>query len=332
MKYLYLTLYWVGLLQHKLFENTNKYSYLAFRKLYGLTNGGVNERYSKKISKQKGKYNFPSTTTGITGELDNQRLEQIISKIKEQGYFVFPEKLPEPICDEIIKYSLETPAKIIGENVPQSLVKYDAANPVATMYKFNEEDLLKNEALQDILFDVNFIRMAQAYLDCKPLNNSLIMWWSSLFKKSASSKAAQLYHFDMDHPKFIKFFVYLTDVDPNSGPHCFVSGSHKEKPVPLTQDRRFSDKEVLENYSPSQVIEICGPKGTIAAVDTSGIHKGKPPVSKDRLIIQLEFTNSFFGQKINKPKMPLPLNNKFQEAYNNYKEVYMRFQNEVNRQ
>ena len=330
MKYVYLAVFWVGVLEYKLFKNTNKYSYLAFRKLYGLTKGKINERYSQKISKQRGKYKFPSTTIGITGELNNQRLEQIILKIKEQGYFIFPEKLSEPICNEILKYSLEIPAKTIGENVPQSLLKYDQDNPVAAMYKFNEEDLLKNENLQNILYDVNFIRIAQTYLDSKPLNNSLIMWWSSLFKKLPNSKAAQLYHFDMDHPKFIKFFVYLTDVNTDSGPHCFVSGSHKNKPESLTQDRRFSDKEVFENYNSSQVIEICGQKGTMAAVDTSGIHKGKCPINKHRLIIQLEFTNSFFGQKINRPK--IPLNNKFQEVYNNYKEVYWRFQKRINKQ
>jgi hypothetical protein len=326
MKYLYLPIFWIGLLQNKLFKSTNKYSYLAFRQLYGLTNGRLNERYSQKISRQKGKYDFPAITNGIIGELDHKRLEQITLKIKEQGYFIFQDKLPEETCDEILKYSLEISASTIDGDKPQSLLKYDAVNPVATMYKFNEEDLLKNENLQEILFDVNFTRIAQAYLDCKPLNNSLIMWWSSLFKKSASSKAAQLYHFDMDHLKFIKFFIYLTDVDTNSGPHCFISSSHKNKPKHLRQDRRFSDKEIHENYNSSQVIEICGQQGTIAAVDTSGIHKGKLPINKDRLIVQLEFTNSFFGQKTAKPKLPLPLKSRFQAIYDNYKEVYQRFQ------
>ncbi len=328
MKYLYFSFYFIGLLQYRLFNSTNKYSYLAFRRLYGLTKGGINERYSRRISKRKGKYNFPPVTTGITGELDNQRLEDIISKIKDQGYFIFQEKLPGSICDEIRKYSLETPAKAIDKNASQSLslVQYEASDPIAPMYKYNEGDLLKNDRLLEILFDVNFIRLAQSYLDCKPLNNSLLMWWSSLYKKSASSKAAQLYHFDMDHPKFIKFFVYLTDVDHDSGPHSFIKGSHKDKPKTLTGDRRFSDEEVLEHYDPSQVVEICGTKGTIAAVDTSGIHKGKLPVNRDRLIVQIEFTNSFFGQKTNRPKASFSLNNELQKVYNSYKEVYSRFQ------
>lgn len=64
--------------------------------------------------------------------------------------------------------------------------------------------------------------------------------------------------------------------------------------------------------------KIIGVKGTIAAVDTSGLHKGKLPVSKDRLIVQIEFTNSFFGQKVNDlyvPNLPVEPDSQYQDAY-----------------
>ena len=45
--------------------------------------------------------------------------------------------------------------------------------------------------------------------------------------KKADSEAAQMFHFDLDRIKWLKFFIYLTDVKINSGPHVYVSGTHK---------------------------------------------------------------------------------------------------------
>ena len=39
-----------------------------------------------------------------------------------------------------------------------------------------------------------------------------------------------------------------------------------------------------------------GKKGTILAVDTRGFHKGKDLTDSNRLLLQIEFSNSMFGQ------------------------------------
>lgn len=324
MKLFHQITFWIGLLQYKLFDRTNKYSYHSFRKLHGITNGKINESLSQKISRQRGKYDFPSVTTGITGELTENRLNNIVSEIEKNGFYIFQTKLDAEICKEIEKFSLQLDAKTIGDDSSINYSKYDRAKTIASIYKYDSKDILKQEYIQSIFFDLNFIRIAQSYLGCKPLSNSILMWWSALYSKAASSKAAQLYHFDMDHPKFIKFFVYLTDVDTNSGPHCFIRGTHKDKPINLREDRRFSETEIKNTFDENDIIEITGKKGTIVAVDTSGIHKGKLPVNNDRLIVQLEYTNSFFGQKIHRLKIPTLSNDSFKQVMLKYKEVFDR--------
>lgn len=324
MKSLHLVLFWIGLLQYKLFGKTNKYSYFSFRKLHGMTNGAINKSLSQKISKRKGKYSFPSVTTGITGALSEEKLNSIVSEVEKNGFYIFPTKLDSEICDEIKNFSLGLNAKTIGEQSEVNYSKYDRAKTVASMYKYESEDILKQENIQSIFYDLNFIRIAQSYLGCKPLNNSILMWWSALYNQSASSKAAQLYHFDMDHPKFIKFFIYLTDVDTNSGPHCFIRGTNRNKPLNLREDRRFSETEIKSSFDEKDIVEIIGNKGTIVAVDTSGIHKGKLPISQDRLIVQLEYTNSFFGQKKHAFKAPAIANDALKEIVLKYQEVFDR--------
>ena len=324
MKIIYLILYWIGRLEFEWFGSTNKYSYLAFRQLHGLTNGGINESYSRQISGKKGKYEFPEITKGILGAMDSSDINEIVSWVRRNGYLVFDRKLPEEICDRMLAKINDMPSNPIVEGGKLPKTTYDSAYPKAPIYRFDEEDILANNDILGIFYDLNFIRIAQEYLGCKPLNNSIIMWWSSLLNKAASSRAAQLYHFDMDHPKFIKFFIYLTDVDTNSGPHCYVQGTHRSKHSNLIKDRRYSDEEILDSFESSDIIEVLGSKGTVVAVDTSGIHKGKLPTQKDRLIIQVEYTNSFFGQKVMNPDVAeLP---KFEdpEIRKMYKEVLRR--------
>ena len=125
------------------------------------------------------------------------------------------------------------------------------------------------------------------------------MWWSAAFSRKASSEAAQLYHFDMDRFKFIKFFFYLTDVDSSNGPHCYIRGSHKWLPDRLWKDGRIQDAEIFENFHKQDIVEITGKKGTIIAVDTRGLHKGKVLEKGERLIFQVEYANSLFGAEYN---------------------------------
>jgi hypothetical protein len=68
----------------------------------------------------------------------------------------------------------------------------------------------------------------------------------------------------------------------------------------LRDARRFEDAEVEACYPPEAINSICGPKGSIFAVDTMGLHKGLPVISGHRLAFQIEFTISRFGQ--NYPK------------------------------
>ena len=99
----------------------------------------------------------------------------------------------------------------------------------------------------------------------------------------------------MDRLKFLKFFVYITEVTRDNGPHCYVRGSHQRKPPALLTDGRKSDEEIADHYG-DRSVEICGPRGTIFAADTRGFHKGKLLHRGIRLVYEMEFSNLTFGQ------------------------------------
>lgn len=188
---------------------------------------------------------------------------------------------------------------------------------ISPRYNFSRSSIFKSQELQELIFDDSLRAIAQEYLDCKPILDHLAFWWSAPFRGEAKSEAAQMYHFDMDRFKWIKFFFYLTDVTPSTGPHCYVRGSHGKLPKEINRDGRFTD-EVIENiYGKSQCVEICGKRGTIMAVDTRGFHKGKELLQDHRLLFQIEFANSMFGQTYSPIDQNL-VDKRFQKRLNTY--------------
>jgi hypothetical protein len=112
-------------------------------------------------------------------------------------------------------------------------------------------------------------------------------------------KAAQVFHYDLDDYRFIKFFFYLTDVDLYSGPHVLIRGSHKNKKLShqLLGVRCASkpDEDIVGCYGAENLVTICGPAGLGFAEDATCFHKGTLPTQKERLLLQIEFAINNYG-------------------------------------
>lgn len=319
------TIFWIGFQFYRLTKKTLSYPYYSFRKLFVLTRGRINDNLSGSIQKNVEKYNF-SRQSGVLGDLSKDDVGKIVSQIDRDGYYVFEKKLPDNIISQLRDYSLNLEAVLVppAKNGTQ-FSKYDAGKPLSARYQFEETVLMGNNLIQELTTDLSLLAVAQEYLGTKPIQDLTAMWWSTSFSKQASSEAAQLYHFDMDRIKFIKFFFYLTDVTTETGPHCYIRGSHKCLPEHLWKDGRILDREIEGTYKMEDIIEIDGPKGSIIAVDTRGLHKGKALEKGERLILQFEFTNSLFGA----PYQVINLKNKISpdqlSAFKTYGYTFQRF-------
>ena len=134
--------------------------------------------------------------------------------------------------------------------------------------------------------DPRILGAVGAYFGCMPTIDSIKAWWSLPGHDEAENE--QYYHRDNDSIRFLKLFVYLTDVDKESGPHVFVRGSH-------AQDgcyglRRYQDDEVKDWFGKTSVHTFTGLAGTAFIEDTYGVHKGALPTSKRRLLLQVRYT------------------------------------------
>ncbi|HUO87269.1 MAG TPA: phytanoyl-CoA dioxygenase family protein [Thermoanaerobaculia bacterium] len=312
-----------GRLVYGLRGTTPWLSYFAFRKLYGATRGAINHRLTAQLGRPRADLSALPSTLAADGTLDAEA-PQALAGLRRDGYYVFRQRLDPQVVERLVALATARPGRLVPSDPPREAV-YDPRRPLVPRYQFDEEPLLADRTVQRFLADGALLRLAQDYLASLPINDLFTMWWSPTAGSTPSSAAAQLFHFDMDRPGFVKFFAYLTDVTSTTGPHVYVAGSHRERPPEFYRDRRFSDDEVAAAFGAQRLVEVTGPAGTLVAVDTSGLHKGKVPESGHRLMFQLELASSLFGQRYAQLAVPAGADPGFRDAVERLPGVFRRF-------
>jgi hypothetical protein len=137
--------------------------------------------------------------------------------------------------------------------------------------------------------------IAATYLRTNPVLINSRLWWSfptSNYAEEALNRASQeRFHFDMNDWRSVKFFFYMTDVDDESGPHVYVSDSHRLR-VARHQWTLFVGKtetDISAAYGERNILRLHGPAGFGFAEDPFGFHMGTVAHSKRRLIFEVEY-------------------------------------------
>lgn len=147
-----------------------------------------------------------------------------------------------------------------------------------------EAPLLK--AAHEIAFDERLLALAAQYFGSVPYVDSIQAWWS--LSGNDEPEEAENFHRDNDSIRFLKFFLYLTDVGDEQGPHKFVRGSHTDPQ--LLGKNRLTDEQVEAAFGSARIITIKGKAGDAFIEDTFGVHKGQLPVSGRRLLLQVRYS------------------------------------------
>jgi hypothetical protein len=320
-----------------IFLNKNSFAdYLTMRRSYIVLHQGNYFRFICFLNSLIRKKYKIEESEGVLGKINKSSCDSIIGEINKNGFYVFEQSLSSDLVDELYSFAANTPMHFL-EVQPDGRVEYSVLKETylnsktrSNRHQFNDTATLFNSDIATkLFFDKNFLHIANEYLNARPFIDIYTMWWSNPIinisddlKGPFKDSAAQMYHYDMDRLKFLKFFIYLTDVTEENGPHVYVRESHKMPSDKINYDGRYTDEFISENFS-DKVVKLTGKKGAIMAVDTRGIHKGLELMKDERLIYQLQFTNSLFGCK-NEDQY----NNKFDyNIVTPYKETYSLFVN-----
>lgn len=320
--------FWSGFKTFQRTGTTPEAAYPAMRRLFVVSNGWFNDVFHYLYCLNKPARSLPSKASILANDpglicFEPREIERALQALNKDGYYVLSNRLDKSYLDRLMNFATTTPCVLQYDsaNVRNSMAEdsmkpsgdevlavqamghaintdivFDADQLMATNYRFTEENVLNNEAVQNLMADPGFVDLAQRYFKSHAVFTTISAWWTTTFRcEKPSSSLAQLYHFDMDRIKFLKMFCYLTDVGPGDGPHCYVKGSCKRKPKALRRDGRFSDEEVESNYPAADLIEFTAPRGTVIIEDTRGFHKAKMPTTGNRLILEFELASCLFG-------------------------------------
>lgn len=237
-----------------------------------------------------------------------------LQQVRTESVTVLPERIDPVIVTEIQDFARNTPCypsladvqhrdPITGEyTLPKVL--FDPNAPLAHRYDFHFAEIWNCEAIQKLVADERWPLLAETYLGCRAQLAMTYLWWSTAFDGPQSRYTGQVFHVDVDRFHFVNFFFYLTDVDSSCGAQRYVRGSHREMPLELALDKRWTDPE-LESYFPGERFkDIQAPAGSVIMADTLALHKGRTLERGTRLMFQLEYAASTLGE--NTPLIPRP--------------------------
>jgi hypothetical protein len=267
-------------------------------RLFSASRGVANDLMSRFLSLR-----YPARPVerrnGVLAALSSGEIFRAADIMRERGSFVVPRRVPPEMCDRLLEFALTQPALVRpreSHDGKSIAAIYDPAGPLGAYYRFKPSDVINHRDVQALMAETLLVELAQAYLGAEPVADFIRMWW---YSASSHPESAQLYHCDMSRIKWVRFFVYLTEVGPGNGPHCFVTGTHRTGGIPGRFLERgyahVSDEEISRHFGPDDIVEFLGPRGTIIAADTRGLHKGQQVRIGHRLILQIQFSNSLFG-------------------------------------
>lgn len=230
-----------------------------------------------------------------------------LSSLKTDGYYKFATRVPnirlQAIADRLHNDLLipELPSQRRTQHL--SIPREQCIHDSALLRFFYSDNLLNSKEVLYLFNSSPLLELSRRFLDCpEPILKT--SGWLSVGRINPTQKelsdAAQAYHFDFDGFNFIKFFIYLSDVDEASGAHQFIRGSHKPFNISRTDlysmpaYYRASRDQLSSLYSnDSDYIAHYGTAGTIIAEDTSGFHCGAPLAAlATRDILMLEYIDT----------------------------------------
>jgi Phytanoyl-CoA dioxygenase (PhyH) len=154
------------------------------------------------------------------------------------------------------------------------------------------------DAIDRLARNEKLVEIARNYLGAEPkLWLTQLRWTFCAEDQNRSADARRKnsadynfhdFHYDCRDFKSVTFFIYLSDVTMDSGPHMFVRGTHKNKTLRELMNISISDDFAKKLYG-DKIQVVLGEKGTIFAEDTSCYHKAAVCEKASRLIASFDY-------------------------------------------
>lgn len=214
----------------------------------------------------------------------------------------------------------------------QNKLAYDSHVPPGSSGLNKIEDIRKRKAsacypletiltcphILELALHRDILNIAEIYLGMVPTLYSINVFHTFAEQQHNYLGGIKSFHRDADDARFLCLFVYLVDVDENTGPHIYIKYTHNEIIFTLeTNNTKLRDQifppnmmtghgndHLFETELKEYINTLTGPAGSGFFADTFGVHRGSTLV-KDRLILWIRYGTHKNGPA--KDQIPQPI-------------------------
>lgn len=254
-----------------------------------------------------------------SGGMDAEGARQIAAEVERRGFAVirggFSESVCEHACDVIT--AAVTRGDLIEPAVRRRQTELDAApSPALRKIAREGEDalartlglvyvrnvLMCEPVISEVLLCSTFIDVADSYYG-RPTTFVGPRGVRS-YVNDLPPSSVNRFHIDYQENKFLKFIVYLTDVEQVAdGPFVYVEGSLHQRPDDwLAHGASWDESEIVSRYGSESIRPVLGTAGDVVVADTRGLHRGARPLRRPRSVLKVSTTVEPWAG----PSQPIP--------------------------
>lgn len=224
------------------------------------------------------------------GTSNNQHAKNIVKELKEKGIAItnlddlFPGK---NLLSELKAYT-------------EAMLPYAKVRPdkpfLLQINNYNEVVDFKNPFIR-LALEPNILSIVNGYLGMFSKFHYYSLAVATPVPEGIIPLKSQRWHRDFEDKILCKMFIYLSDVDQDSGPFMYIRKSnygriwsHVFPPKPAKGS--YPDmNEVLQKIPQQEMLECHGKAGTVIFADTRGLHRGGYAKKNKRIMFTAEYAS-----------------------------------------
>src|SRR5919197_1477141 len=228
-------------------------------------------------------------------ELDETQ-QTVLDRLHEDGYATLP--LSDLLADQTVWNELDANATTFIADTEAELAREQAGGQSALRRRPGKEFVVRKYAWGVQLgLDDPWLRLGTNPRLLDVANAYLGMWskleyvdvWYTPPATAEQRRSSQRWHRDFNDRHLLKAFVYLVDVDADTGPFEYVPrsapGGELERLWPWRPlGDNYPPEGELEDRIDGRAVTFTAPKGTIIFCNTSGFHRGGFAKTKPRVL------------------------------------------------
>jgi hypothetical protein len=227
----------------------------------------------------------------------NEVQQRIVTQLRTDGYATLP--LTDLVPDAAVWQELEADAERFAATTERGLAQEREGGESELRRRPGKEFLVRkysrgvqlgpDDPWLRLGIDPRLLDIANAYLEMWSKLEYVDVWYTPAAGGEEERRSSQRWHRDFNDRHLLKAFLYLVDVDHETGPFEYVPRSAPGGEL----ERLWPWRPLGDNYPPEdelaeridgRSVTFTGPKGTLIFCNTSGFHRGGFASGKPRVL------------------------------------------------